>query len=169
MKLRFLVAALPLLGVLRSAGETAERGRRERKTRRFQVLLGFSVLCVAFAMMVSPVLCQNDLYDVLSEVFSSPMTLLIFSIQFGLGLGLGYFSVKALKYIIAIVCILALGVMLNIWQFGGLENFLGRLGIPVDPTQLTSILTAIVGLLGILTILPMGVGFLLGAIAAAIK
>jgi len=169
VKLRFFIAALPLLGVHRSAAETAERGRRERKTRRVQVLLGFLVLCVAFIMMVSPVLCQNDLSDVLSEVFSSPMTFLILSIQFGLGLGLGYFSVKALKYIIAIVCILALGVMLNIWQFGGLESFLDRLGIPVDPTQLTSILTSIVGLLGILTILPMGVGFLLGAIAAAVK
>jgi len=168
MKLRFSLANVPLFGSPARVAETAEKGRK-RKMLRVHALLVVLVLSSAFATMVAPVLCQNGLSDVLSEVFSNPMTVLIFCIQFGLGLGLGYFSVKALKYIIAIICILALGAVLNIWQFGGLENFLERLNIPVEPTQITLFLTTIVELLGILTILPMGVGFLLGAIAAATK
>ncbi len=168
MKLGSLASAVPPFKLLIRADATAEKGKK-RRNLRFQTLVAFLVFCGTFATMITPVLCQNGLSDVLNEVFSSPTTFLIFCVQFGLGLGLGYFSVKALKYFIAILCILALGVVLNIWQFGGLESFLDRLGVPIDPTQITVFLTTIVELLGILTILPMGVGFLLGAIAAATK
>jgi len=168
MRLEFLVSAVPRFKLLIQADATAGK-EKKRKKLRFQALVAFLVFCGIFATMITPVLCQNGLSDALSEVFSSPMTFLIFCIQFGLGLGLGYFSVKALKYIIAILCILALGVVLNIWQIGGLENLPEWLGIPVEPTEITLFLTRIVQLLGVLTILPMGVGFLLGAIAAATK
>jgi len=137
--------------------------------RMVQALLMFSLLCVAFATFVPMGFCQGEPYDILVELLSNPRTLLIFLVQFGLGLGLGYFSVKALKYIIAIVSLVALGIVLNVWQFGGLENFLARLGLSGEPTELIAMLNTVVALLGILTMLPIGVGFLVGAITAAVK
>lgn len=123
----------------------------------------------ALAATVSRVNAQDDLSDVLTELLLSPKTLIIFLIQLGLGFGLGYFSVKALKYIIAILCLLTLGVLLNIWQFGGLKGFLKKIGYTTDFAQLIKMLTSIVSLLGILTILPIGAGFLIGAIVAVRK
>ncbi len=112
--------------------------------------------------------CQTDPSDVMNELLSNPITLLVFLIQFGLGLGLGYFSVKALKYIVAIISIIGLGVLLNIWRVGGLEGFLREIGW-VGDINLIQILTSIMSLLGVLTFLPIGAGFFLGAIAAVIK
>ncbi len=126
------------------------------------------VLCVAFATGVPVVFCQTDPSDVMNELLSNPITLLVFLIQFGLGLGLGYFSVKALKYIVAIISIIGLGVLLNIWRVGGLEGFLREIGW-VGDINLIQILTSIMSLLGVLTFLPIGAGFFLGAIAAVIK
>ena len=137
--------------------------------RRIGVLLVLFLLCATFAAVVHPVFCQTDPYDVVNELLSNPVVLLIFVIQFGLGLGLGYFSVKAVKYIIAILSIIALGVLLNIWQFGGLEGFLEALNLPLNLTDLTAMLTSIISLLGILTFLPIGVGFFIGAIVAVVK
>ena len=137
--------------------------------RRVEALLIFFLLCATFAAIVPVAFCQTDPSDVLNELLSDPMTLLIFLIQFGLGLGLGYFSVRAIKYIVAILSIIGLGILLNIWQFGGLEGFLEAIGFPGDLTQLIAMLTSIISLLGVLTFLPIGVGFFVGAIAAVIK
>lgn len=137
--------------------------------RRIGALLVLFLLCATFVAVVRPVFCQTDPSDVVNELLSNPVVLFVFVIQFGLGLGLGYFSVKALKYIIAILAIIALGLFLNIWQFGGLEGFLEALNLPLNLTDLIAVLTSIVSLLGILTFLPIGVGFFLGAIAAAVK
>lgn len=137
--------------------------------RRVEALLIFLLVCTTFATVVLTVFCQTGPSDVVNELLSNPMILLIFLIQFGLGLGLGYFSVKALKYIVAIVSIIALGVLLNIWQFGGLEGFLKALNLPADLTEMNAMLISIISVLGVLTFLPIGVGFFIGAIAAVIK
>jgi len=132
------------------------------------LLLGL-LLCTISAVVVPVVYSQTDPVDVLRDLLTSPATLLIFLTQFGLGFGLGYFSVKALKYIVAILCIIAIGVLLNIWQFGGLERFLQALELPTGLPELTTTLTAILSLLGILTLLPIGLGFFAGALTAAAK
>jgi len=137
--------------------------------KKVLVFVIFLSALFAFTATVSKAYSQNDLSDVLTELLSSPKTLIIFLIQLGLGFGLGYFSVKALKYIIAIISLLILGVLLNIWQFGGLQGFLKKIGYTVDFAQLIKMLTSIASLLGILTILPIGVGFFLGAIVAVRK
>lgn len=133
------------------------------------ILVTFLFVSMAFAMIIPEAFCQDDLSDILSELLSNPRTLLIFLIQLGLGFGLGYFSMKALKYIIAIICLLTLGVLLNIWQFGGLQGFLEKIGYTVDFAQLIAMLNSIASLLGILTILPIGAGFLIGVITASRK
>lgn len=137
--------------------------------RNVEVLLILLFLCAAFATIVPVAYCQTDPSDVMNELLSNPITLVVFLIQFGLGLGLGYFSVKALRYIVAIVSIVGLGVLLNIWRFGGLEGFLKEIGWIEDINQMIEILTSIITLLGVLTFLPIGAGFFLGAIAAVIK
>lgn len=132
------------------------------------LLLGF-LSCTLSAVVVPVAYGQTDPIDVLRELLTNPTTLLIFLTQFGLGFGLGYFSVKALKYILAILCIIIIGVLLNIWQFGGVEEFLHALELPTGLPELTATVTAILSLLGILTLLPIGLGFFAGAITAAAK
>lgn len=137
--------------------------------QRAEALLIFLLLGATFATIVPTGSCQSDLSDVLNEILTSPAAVLLFLVQFGLGLGLGYFSVKAVKYIIAVLAIIGLGILLNIWRFGGFDAFLRALGWGGDFTQIIGVLTTIVALLGILTLLPVGVGFLVGAIVAVRK
>jgi hypothetical protein len=127
----------------------------------------FLFTLMAFTVTVSKVYSQAEVSDTIIELLSNPKTFIIFLVQLGLGFGLGYFSMKALKYIIAIVCLLTIGVLLNIWQFGGLQGLLEKTGYTMDFAQLIAMLTALASLLGILTILPMGIGFFLGVIVAA--
>jgi len=137
--------------------------------KKVLVLLVFLLVSVSLATAIPKALAQDTLSDTLTELLSNPTTLVIFLIQLSLGFGLGYFTMKALKYIIAIVCILTLGVLLNIWQFGGFEGFLQKLGLTMDFAQFTAMLRSMASLLGILTILPIGIGFLIGVILAARK
>jgi len=140
--------------------------------RKILILTTCLVTSVFLAASVHSAYCQNnELSDHLFELLSNPIAIAIFLTQLGLGFGLGYFSMKALKYIIALVCIFALGILLNIWQFGGLEGFLSRLGLEdfLEISRLTAMLQTIASILGILTILPIGVGFFVGAIMAARK
>lgn len=131
------------------------------------------VFSLAVAMMllflVPEALAQNEtLKDTLSQLLSDPKTSMVFVIQLGLGLGLGYFSVKALKYILAIVGIIFVGVLLNVWQFGGVEGLLRRLGLD-EWSQLLPMFYSVITALGFLTILPVGIGFFLGIVIAAAK
>jgi len=137
--------------------------------KKVLAFMTFLFVFVAFAAIIPGAFCQDALPDALSELLSNPAIFLIFLIQLGLGLGLGYFSMKALKYIIAIICLLTLGVLLNIWQFGGLQGFLEKMGYTLDFPQLITMLNSIASLLGILTILPIGAGFFVGIIVAARK
>lgn len=137
--------------------------------KKVLTLLTFLFVFIAFAATISEASAQDTLSDTLSELLSNPTVFLIFLIQLGLGLGLGYFSMKALKYIIAIICLLTLGVLLNVWQFGGLQGFLEKLGFTLDFSELLTMLNSIASILGILTILPIGAGFFVGIILAARK
>jgi len=137
--------------------------------RKGLVLLAFLSIALPIAAFVPEALCQDALSEALSELLTNPKTLLIFLIQLGLGFGLGYFSLKALKYIVAIVAILALGILLNVWRFGGVEGLIERLGYAIDIVEITSMLRSLASLLGILTILPIGAGFLVGVIVAIRK
>jgi hypothetical protein len=137
--------------------------------KKVLVLTMFLSILMALTMIVSKAHSQNEVSDTIVELLSDPKTFLIFLVQLGLGFGLGYFSMKALKYIIAIVCLLILGVLLNIWQFGGLQGLLEKAGYTMDFARLIAMLTAVVSLLGIVTILPIGIGFFIGVIVAARK
>ena len=113
-------------------------------------------------------LAQNQgISEIISKLASDPVASTVFLIQIALGFGLGYLMVKALKYILAIIAILFIGVILNIWQFGNMQDFLETLGI--DWSQLLSMANSLLAVLGILTILPIGIGFCIGIVVGAVK
>lgn len=100
----------------------------------------------------------------LSVLLSQPQVLAAVAIQFLLGLALGYVSVKALKYVLAFVAILVLGTFLSVWSLG------------LTPTQaLQTLSTAIQAvkdfavILGLMSIGPVSIGFIVGAIIGLMK
>lgn len=103
-------------------------------------------------------------FEELSTIFSQPQVLIVIAVQFLLGLALGYVSVKALKYILAFIAILALGTFLSVWS------------LAMTPTQamqnLGSILQAAKNfavVLGLMNVGPVSIGFIVGAIIGLMK
>jgi len=97
-------------------------------------------------------------------LFSQSQTLIVMLVEFLLGLGLGYVSVKALKYILAFIAILVLGAFLSVWSLGAtpLEVF-QSLG------SAASLVKDFAMALGLMTIGPVSVGFIIGAILGLMK
>ncbi|MBS7610914.1 hypothetical protein KEJ27_01680 [Candidatus Bathyarchaeota archaeon] len=130
--------------------------------------LTLSIIVIALLVFstVSPCFAEEgvDLQSVISELMSNPIVLASFAVKFCLGLLLGYFSAKVLKYILALVAIVLIGLLLDIWQLGGLGEFFSKMGIDWQKTY--SLIQTIISVLGILTILPIAVGFLIGVIIA---
>lgn len=125
----------------------------------------FIVMLLVFST-VSPCFAGEsvDLQSVILELMSNPIVLASFAVKFFLGLLLGYFSAKVLKYILALVAVALIGFLLDIWQLGGLGEFFSKIGVDWQKTY--SLIQTIISVLGILTILPIGVGFLIGVIIA---
>jgi len=105
-----------------------------------------------------------DLQSVISELMSNPIVLTSFVVKFFLGLILGYFLARVFKYILALVAIVLIGLLLDIWQLGGLGEFFSKSGL--EWSKVYPLIQTLISALGILTILPIGVGFLLGVIIA---
>lgn len=120
----------------------------------------------AFAQASNP-----DLGSLISSVFTNPTSILIFLIELFLGLGLGYFSAKIVKYILALIAIFIVGLLLNIWTIPNLgtnlQNELGNLS--AEWSKVYPVLTSIIYLVGITTILPITVGFVIGILLAILR
>ena len=106
--------------------------------------------------------------QIISTASSNPYVAVSLIIQVLLGFALGYFSVKVFKYILAFIGILVLGSFLNAWSFGGsieetiykyYEGFKDL--IPVIKNLLIT--------LGILTVGPVSIGFILGLIVGFMR
>lgn len=112
---------------------------------------------------------QNvDISNLINEALKNPRALIAMGIQFLMGLGLGYFSVKVLKYMAALILILVLGMVLSIWSIGSSpESFLGSIYDLIR--QFQPQLMALLQLLGIMTIGPVSLGFILGVIVALVR
>ncbi|AFL66474.1 hypothetical protein [Desulfurococcus amylolyticus] len=106
--------------------------------------------------------------NVLNELLSNPKVYIAVFIQFVLGLALGYFSLKVLKYIVALILIIILGVILSVWSIGGsIYNLLAK--IYGSSSQILKIVESIASTLGLLIIGPVAVGFIVGVIIAWVK
>lgn len=125
------------------------------------------VLAVAFSLASTSFAQEGGFSELLSSLMSDPKALLSFVVQFALGAGLGYYSIKVIKYILALIGIMVIGTLLNIWQLGGLEEFVSKTGL--EWSKIYPLLQSIAAALGILTVLPIGLGFFLGVVIAARK
>lgn len=124
------------------------------------------LVAIFFLGMVQPCLCQTELEleNLLSEFLSQPVTLASFIVKFCLGLMLGYFSVKAIKYVLALAAVMAIGVILDVWQLGGLEKFISKTGL--EWSKVYPLIQSLISAFSILTVLPIGLGFFIGFVMA---
>lgn len=94
----------------------------------------------------------------------NPSAVAVILVQFALGLALGYFSAKAIKYVLAIIATLFLGSLLSVWTSGiTLEDLVQAFMTLSEPAK--KVVTAI----GLFTVGPMSAGFVVGALLALVK
>jgi len=102
-----------------------------------------------------------------SVVSTNPAALVAVIIQFLMGFAVGYFGAKALKYIVAFILVLFIGAALSVWSLrGSVEDLMKAFG------QLKEVASAVYGLLttlGIMTVGPVTLGFILGALVALLR
>jgi len=103
--------------------------------------------------------------SLVGALITNPNALVVTAIEFLLGLGLGYVAMRALKYILASVGIILLGIVLGVWSLGnsvyGAIKTLGNIARSV-----WGIVYSLVAALGILVITPVTIGFIVGALIA---
>ena len=141
-----------------------------------KLLLTTTLAALVIIINISVAYAQTPSQDVgglISSLFTNPGSLITFVIEFALGFGLGYFSTKVLKYILALVAIFAIGVIMNVWQSPQIENTLKNLGYTglssIWTNQVYPLLLSIMYTLGLTTVLPITIGFIIGLVIASIK
>ena len=102
----------------------------------------------------------TDLGKLATTLFTDTGSLFIFVVQLFLGIGLGYVALRALKYLLALVAVVVLGMVLNVWQAP-------RLGL--DLAQAYGQLVTLAYAFGLTTMLPLTVGFIVGAVIGTLK
>jgi len=133
------------------------------RTRSYMYVFLLSSLIVAF---LSPLILASynltvnlpNSKDLLIDIMKNPKSLIAFVIQMLLGFGLGYYSLKVIKYILALIAIFVIGGLLNIWSLSGSN---------VNLQQLYSLLKPLIVALSIRLTLPILLGLLIGLIVAA--
>lgn len=114
---------------------------------------------------------SGDIASLLTSLFTNPSSLLTFIIELALGIGLGYFSAKIFKYILALIGIFIIGVLLNVWQSpqlsSNLQQQLTSLGLTWE--KVYPVLISLIYMLGLTTVLPITLGFIIGLVIAIAK
>jgi hypothetical protein len=121
-------------------------------------------LCIGAAVATAQSGGQ-DSGGVAASLFMGPASMFIFMVELSLGIGLGYVSLKALKYILAFAALMILGVLLNVWQAPQLAFQMGIRDFIAVSSQVLTFAYSI----GLTTVLPLTVGFISGAIIGALK
>ena len=135
------------------------------------VAVAISVVALNISVVHASTPGNIDIGGLISSLLTNPAFLITFVIEFALGLGLGYFSAKVFKYIVALIAIFIVGVFLNVWQSPQLginiKAQLDAAGLSwnnVQPVVLSLLYT-----LGITTVLPITIGFAIGMVIAMAK
>jgi len=132
------------------------------------IVLIVLIVILTFIFSIVSAQAQVNLTELISEALKNPKVLVVVVIQFLMGLGLGYFSFKVWKYLVALIAIIVLGNVLTIWSLGSSpESFLGQLYETFK--QFLPNLIAFIQLLGIMTVGPVTIGFIVGIILAIIR
>jgi len=123
------------------------------------LILALAPLVVWAAPAVNKTVEIPSFTDLLSDIVKNPKSLITFIIQFLLGLGLGYYSLKAIKHIAALIAIFVIGGILNVWSLGGQKG--------IDWNQLYTLLKPLIAAFSIRLTLPILLGLLVGLIIAS--
>ncbi len=106
--------------------------------------------------------------DFFTMALQNPKVLVTMLIQLALGFGLGYFGVKVIKYVLAFIACLAIGAILSVWSLGEpIDAFLSK--IAPQSKQLLESIYDFLKFLGVMTVGPIAVGFILGALVATVR
>jgi uncharacterized membrane protein (Fun14 family) len=106
--------------------------------------------------------------EFLQEALSNPRVATVVLIQFLMGLALGYYAAKVIKYILALIGILVLGAVLNVWSLGGsIEDFLA--GVTGNIGEIKAVVSGIIATLGVLTVGPVSAGFVIGLLVGLLR
>ncbi len=107
--------------------------------------------------------------SMISSILSDPRGALAFIVQLLLGIGLGYYSIKIVKYLLALISILVIGIMLNAWSLshGSVKSTIQSIG--EEWSKVYPVLKSLAAALGILTIGPTALGFFIGIVLAMRK
>jgi len=104
----------------------------------------------------------------LDLMLTNPKILVAITVQILMGIGLGYYTAKVAKYILALIAIIVIGVILNVWSLGGsVEEVLKNLG--AQALELKDVALRFLTLLGVLTVGPVTLGFIIGLLIAIRK
>jgi len=110
----------------------------------------------------------NSTIDYLSVAFSNPKVAMAVLVQLLLGMGLGYYAVKIIKYVAAFIGVIVLGALLNVWSLGGsVEDFLT--GVTGNIGEIKDVVSGIVATLGVLTVGPVSAGFVIGLMIGLLR
>jgi hypothetical protein len=142
--------------------------RGGKKLGRLRWLGLVTIVALGLSLGVFGVVAESgsaDLGQVAGSLFTSPSSILVFVIELFLGIGLGYVSLKALKYLLAFAALTLLGVLLNVWQAPLLASQLGA----KDILSASSQFLAFAYTLGLTTVMPLTVGFIVGAIIGTLR
>ena len=141
--------------------------------RKFLLTI-LALLTLVVSLNISVVSAQSsgpNFSSLISSLFTNPSSLITFIVEFALGLGLGYFAAKVIKYLLAIIGILLVGVVLNVWNapnlWTNIQQQLGNLGL--EWSKVYPALLSIIYILVLTTILPITLGFILGIIIATLN
>ena len=74
---------------------------------------------------------------------------------------------KVIKHILALLGIIVIGVLLNVWQMGGIKEFVTQVGL--EWSKVYPLIQTVFTAFGILTMLPIGLGFFIGITIAMRK
>ena len=133
-----------------------------------------ALMSISVALTIPSAFAQApsvDIVSLLSSLFTVPSSLITFVIELALGFGVGYFSVKVFKYMIALIGIFIIGIFLNVWQSSQLSSSiqeqLTKLGL--NWGHVYPLLMSIIYRLGLTTVLPITLGLVIGLVIAATK
>ena len=111
---------------------------------------------------------NTTITGIISLISSNPKLLLAVLIQVGLGFGLGYVMAKMAKYVLAFIGILIIGSMLSVWSLGSsLEDILSNTQSKLS--ELLPLVKKFLLTLGLLTVGPTSLGFVMGLIVGLLK
>lgn len=106
--------------------------------------------------------------DLVTLITTNPKLAIAVIVQIIMGLALGYIMAKVAKYVLAFIGVLVVGAVLNVWSLGGsVEEVLARFG--AEAMRLKDMFMSFLTTLGILTVGPVSLGFVIGLIIGLVK